>query len=60
MLPAIELRARIVQVRSLAPGETIANNNGWSAKRRTRLALVSAGTLMGIHHQEVLPTISCR
>jgi alanine racemase len=43
MLPAIELRARIVQVRSLAPGETIANNNGWSAKRRTRLALVSVG-----------------
>ena len=43
MLPAVELRARIVQVRSLAPGETIADNIGWTAKRRTRLALVSVG-----------------
>jgi alanine racemase len=32
-----------VQVRSLAPGETIADNIGWTAKRRTRLALVSVG-----------------
>ena len=43
MLPVIELRARIVQVRSLAPGETIAGIHGWTAKRRTRLALVSVG-----------------
>jgi alanine racemase len=43
MLPVIELRARIVQVRSLAPGETITGSVGWTAKRRTRLALVSVG-----------------
>jgi len=43
MLPVIELRARIVRVLSLAPGETIADNFGWAAKRPTRLALVSAG-----------------
>jgi alanine racemase len=43
MLPVIELRARIVQVRSLAPGETIAGTVGWTAKRRTRLALASVG-----------------
>jgi alanine racemase len=43
MLPVIELRARIVQVLNLAPGETIADNVGWAAKRPTRLALVSAG-----------------
>ena len=43
MLPVIELRARIVQVLSLATGETIAGNVGWAAKRPTRLALVSAG-----------------
>jgi len=43
MLPVIELRARIVQVLNLAPGETIADNAGWAAKRPTRLALVSAG-----------------
>ena len=43
MLPVIELRARIVQVRNLAPGESIADNIGCTAKRRTRLALVSVG-----------------
>ena len=43
MLPVIELRARIVQVLSLAPGETIADTVGWAAKRPTRLALVSVG-----------------
>jgi alanine racemase len=43
MLPVIELQARIVQVRNLVPGETIANNSGWAAKRHTRLALASIG-----------------
>ena len=43
MLPVIQLRARIVQVLSLAPGETIADNVGWAAKRPTRLVLVSVG-----------------
>jgi alanine racemase len=43
MQPVIELQARIVQVRNLAPGETIADNIGWAAKRRTRLALASVG-----------------
>jgi alanine racemase len=43
MLPVIELRARIVQILSLAPGETVAGTPGWAARRPTRLALVSAG-----------------
>ncbi len=43
MLPVIELRARIVQVLSLAPGETIAGNVEWTAKRPTRLVVVSVG-----------------
>ena len=43
MLPVIELHARIVQIVKLALGETIADANGWTAKRPTRLALVSAG-----------------
>jgi alanine racemase len=43
MLPAIELRARIVQILGLSPGETIADSGGWVAKRPTRLALVSIG-----------------
>ncbi len=53
MLPVIELRARIVQVRSLMPGGTIAGNLGWSAKRRTRLALVSAGYADGYPRSEI-------
>jgi alanine racemase len=43
MLPVIELHARIVQIVRLAPGETIPDANGWTAKRPTRLALVSVG-----------------
>ncbi|MGA7681488.1 MAG: alanine racemase, partial [Pseudolabrys sp.] len=47
MFPVIELRARIVRVLSLAPGETIADTFGWAAKRPTRLALVSVGSVDG-------------
>jgi len=48
MLPVIELKARIVQVRDLAApaannGARHALKNGSGAKRRTRLALVSLG-----------------
>lgn len=43
MQQVLELRGRIVQVRTLAPGETVADNPGLIAKRRTRLALVSVG-----------------
>ena len=42
MLPVIELRARIVQVRDLAAGKPIAEN-GLTARRPMRLALVSTG-----------------
>ncbi|MGB6770163.1 MAG: alanine racemase C-terminal domain-containing protein, partial [Methyloceanibacter sp.] len=52
MLPVVELRARIVQVLSLAPGQTIADNLGWTAKRRTRLALVSTGYADGYPRSE--------
>jgi len=43
MLPVLELQARVVQVRSAAPGETLADNPGWIAKRPTRLALIAVG-----------------
>ncbi len=43
MIPVLELKARIVQVRNLAPGETIAETGGWTAKRPSRIALVSVG-----------------
>jgi alanine racemase len=52
MLPGIELRARIVQVLSLAPGETIAESGGWTAKRRSRVALVSTGYADGYPRSE--------
>ena len=43
MRPVIELRARIVQVRNLARGEMMADSGAWTARRRTRVALVSVG-----------------
>jgi alanine racemase len=52
MLPVVELRARIVQVRNLAAGKTIAERigNGLTAKRAMRLALVSIGYADGYPH----------
>jgi alanine racemase len=47
MLPVIELRGRIVEFLSLAPGETIAGHVGWTAKRPTRLIVVSVGYVDG-------------
>ncbi len=47
MQPVIELQVRIVQVRSLASGESIAHNDGWIAKRRTRVAVVAIGSADG-------------
>jgi alanine racemase len=43
MQPVIELQARIVQVRNLARGKSIAGNIGRTAKQCRRLALVSVG-----------------
>ena len=43
MRPVVELRAKIVQIRNVAPGQSTADNDGWVAKRRTRLALVAVG-----------------
>jgi alanine racemase len=43
MRPAIELHARIVQVRPVPKGETVGYNAGWTAKRATKLAVVAVG-----------------
>ncbi|MGA8615167.1 MAG: alanine racemase [Xanthobacteraceae bacterium] len=43
MLPVIELRARIVQVRNFTPREAIAGNADSSASRATRIAVVQLG-----------------
>ena len=46
MLPVVELRARIVQVRDMMPEENIADRAGRFAKRR-RVAFVSIGSADG-------------
>jgi len=47
MLPVVELRARIVHVRDVTPDETIADREGWFAKRG-RLAFAAIGYADGI------------
>jgi alanine racemase len=43
MLPVVELKARIVQIRNLEKGESVGYGGSWTARRPTRLAVVSAG-----------------
>jgi alanine racemase len=43
MNPVVELRARVVQVRTVPKGETIGYNATWTAKHSTRIAVVAAG-----------------
>jgi alanine racemase len=48
MLPVVELRARIVQVCDMTPGEDFADIEGWFAKRPRRVAFVSVGLADGL------------
>jgi alanine racemase len=43
MLPVIELQARILKVLDLAPGEKLAYNSSWTAKKKMSLAIVGVG-----------------
>jgi alanine racemase len=43
MLPVVDLKARIIQVRHVERGETVGYGGTWTARRPTRLAIVSAG-----------------
>jgi alanine racemase len=43
MQPVVELKARIVQIRNVERGENVGYGGTWSARRPTRLAVVSAG-----------------
>src|SRR5437773_843849 len=43
MQPVVELKARIVQIRNIERGETVGYGGTWTARRATRLAIVSAG-----------------
>jgi alanine racemase len=43
MQPVVDVKARIVQVRNVEKGETVGYGATWTARRPTRLAIVSAG-----------------
>src|SRR5579872_2572215 len=43
MQPVVELKARVVQIRDVERGETVGYGGIWTARRPTRLAIVSAG-----------------
>jgi alanine racemase len=43
MQPVVALKARIVQIRDIERGETVGYGGIWTARRPTRLAIVSAG-----------------
>ncbi len=52
MFPAVELQARILKVLDLVPGQKIAYNPSWIAKRKTRLAIVGVGYADGYPRSE--------
>src|SRR5690349_8537588 len=43
MQQVVELKARIVQIRSVEKGETVGYGGTWTARRPTKLAIVAAG-----------------
>src|ERR1700761_6815924 len=43
MLPVVDLKARIVQIRDVERGESVGYGGTWTARRPTRLAIVSSG-----------------
>jgi alanine racemase len=43
MLPVVDLKARIVQIREVARGDTVGYSATWTARRSTRIAVVAAG-----------------
>src|SRR5258707_12308328 len=43
MHPVVELKARIAQIRNVEKGETVGSGGTWTARRPTKLAIVSVG-----------------
>ncbi len=43
MQPVVDLKARIVQIRNIERGETVGYGGTWTARRPTKLAIVSSG-----------------
>ncbi len=47
--PVMSLRARVINVRSVAAGEGVGYNASWVAQRPSRIAVISAGYHDGVH-----------
>jgi alanine racemase len=43
MLPVVDLKARVAQIRNIEKGETVGYGATWTARQPTRLAIVTAG-----------------
>ena len=43
MLPVVGLQARIIQVRTVAKGDTVGYGGAWTAKRASRIAIIALG-----------------
>jgi alanine racemase len=43
MLPVVDLKARVAQIRNIEKGETVGYGGTWTARHPTRLAIVTAG-----------------
>ncbi|WP_299809534.1 alanine racemase [Tardiphaga sp.] len=43
MAPVVDLKARILQIRTVERGDTVGYSATWTARRQTRLAVVAAG-----------------
>ncbi|SDY00163.1 alanine racemase [Citreimonas salinaria] len=48
-LPVVTLDIPVIQVRDVAPGETVGYGNTWTASRPSRIATISGGYADGIH-----------
>jgi alanine racemase len=48
MRPVVDLKARIMQVRTVSKGQTVGYGMTWTAKRASRIAIVSAGYADGL------------
>ncbi|WP_309670961.1 alanine racemase [Gemmatimonas sp.] len=49
--PVVHLRARVIDIRDVAPGETVSYGATWTAARPSRIATISAGYADGYRRQ---------
>ncbi|SFE18441.1 alanine racemase [Roseivivax sediminis] len=47
--PVVHLDVPVIQLRDVAPGETVGYGNTWTAERETKVATIAAGYADGIH-----------